>query len=72
MAKTTIDINAIDLLAKHLCERIPIETNEVAKKYVSRIWEAYLRIVSKPNVELADEASHKKQFEKTVAATIKG
>ena len=71
MAKSTLDLNAIDALARHLCERLPIGMNEIAKKYVSRIWETYLRIVSKPNVALADEALHKKQFEKTVASTLK-
>lgn len=72
MAKLEIaEIAAIDAFAAHLCERMPMEPDEPAKKYVSRIWGVYLKIANRPGVVISEEAARLKQFEKTVTAILK-
>ena len=72
MAKSEIDITSVDLLARHLCERLPAATDEPAKKYSERIWANYLKIVNLPGNRLEhEEPARKKQFEKTVTSILK-
>jgi len=73
MAKLEIaEIAAIDAFAAHLCERVPMDSDETAKKYVSRIWGVYLKVVNRPGVVVSEEAARLKQFEKTATTILKG